>query len=308
MSWWKRDKSEPTAAPAPAELPEWTEPPTDIDDFRDRLEAVGLGHLTDDLVALVRPSCRLVPDPSIDSPTAGASRLGGVPDLPPGTEWPTGPDAPLSFVAQINLADVAEVMPSSGLPASGLMAFFYDAVSQSAWGFAPGDDVSWSVIYTAESAVCVPATWPDSLSEEGRCRGVGLRMVHELAFPAAESFDVERLGIESPWSTYGRVLGEADDLVSRLLGNPDPVQGDMQVECQLASNGVYCGDGNYLKRPEAQSLIPGADSWRLLLQIDSHEDETGMMWGDVGRLYFWITEDDLALRKWGATWMVLQCG
>lgn len=82
----------------------------------------------------------------------------------------------------------------------------------------------------------------------------------------------------------------------------------MQVECQLASNGVYCGDGNYLKRPEAQSLIPGADSWRLLLQIDSHEDETGMMWGDVGRLYFWIKEDDLALRKWGATWMVLQCG
>lgn len=135
MSWWKRDKSEPTAAPAPAELPEWTEPPTDIDDFRDRLEAVGLGHVTDDLVALVRPSCRLVPDPSIDSAAAGASRLGGVPDLPPGTEWPTGPDAPLSFVAQINLADVAEVMPSSGLPASGLLAFFYDAVSQSAWGF-----------------------------------------------------------------------------------------------------------------------------------------------------------------------------
>jgi hypothetical protein len=125
-------------------------------------------------------------------------------------------------------------------------------------------------------AVCVAASWPASLPEEGRFRGVGIRVVHELALPAAESFDVERLGIESPWSTYGRVLGEADDLVSRLLGNPEPVQGDMQVECQF--------------------------------QVDSHEEETGMMWGDVGRLYFWIKEDDLASRSWDATWMILQCG
>lgn len=308
MAWWKRDKSERTATDAPAELPEWTAPPRGIGEFRDRLGAVGLGRAADDLVALVRPSCRLVPDPSIDCAAVGASRLGGVPDLAPGTAWPTGPDASLSFVGQINLAEVAEVMPSSGVPASGLLSFFYDAVSQSAWGFAPGDDASWSVIYSSDVAACAPMSWPDDLPDEGRFRGVGVRMVHELAFPAAESFDVERLGIESPWSTYGRVLGEADDLVSRLLGNPEPVQGDMQVECQLASNGVYCGDGNYLKRPESQALVPGAGSWQLLLQIDSHEDETGMMWGDVGRLYFWIKENDLASQRWDATWMVLQCG
>lgn len=308
VAWWKRDKSEPTAAPASAEPPEWTAPPTGIDEFRDRLGAVGLGHAADDLAALVRPSCRLVLDPSIDNATVGASRLGGIPDLATGTEWPTGPDGPLSFIAQINLAEVTDVMPSSGLPATGLLAFFYDAVSQSAWGFAPGDDASWSVIYSHDVVACVPTSWPDDLSDDGRFRSVALGMAHEIAFPAAESFDVERLGIEFPWSTYGRVLGEADDLVSRLLGNPDPVQGDMQVECQLASNGVYCGDGNYLKSPEAQALIPGAGSWRLLLQIDSHEDETGMMWGDVGRLYFWIKGGDLASQKWDATWMVLQCG
>ena len=220
-----------------------------------------------------------------------------------------GPDAPLSFIAQLNLADVARVMPSnSGLPTSGLLSFFYDAVAQSAWGFAPGDDASWSVTYSPDVAACEPRAWPDSLSDEGRFGAVPLGLAMELTFPAAESFDVEQLGIESVWSTYGRVLGGGDDLVSRFLGNPEPVQGDMQVECQLASNGIYCGDGNYLRRPEAQALVPGASAWRLLLQVDSHEDETGMMWGDVGRLYFWIKEPDLESQNWDPTWMVMQCG
>jgi uncharacterized protein YwqG len=32
-----------------------------------------------------------------------------------------------------------------------------------------------------------------------------------------------------------------------------------------------------------------------------------MMWGDSGRLYWWIREADLAEGRWDATWLVLQC-
>jgi len=309
MAWWRRSKPKQSSDGSPAELPEWSAPPVDVGEFRNRLAAVGLEDVADALAGLVRPSCRLSPDPSIDVATVGMSRLGGMPDLPSEALWPVGPEAPLSFIAQINLAEVAAVMPpNSGIPTSGLLSFFYDAVAQSAWGFAPGDDASWSVIFSADATACVPRSWPDGLLDEGRFGAVPLRLSLEHVFPAAESFDVEQLGIESPWSVYGRVLGDGEEVVSRFLGNPEPVQGDMQLECQLASNGIYCGDGNYLSRPEAQALAPGASAWRLLLQVDSHEEETGMMWGDVGRLYFWIKEHHLASQKWGATWMVLQCG
>ncbi len=309
MAWWKRNEPEKRSDRSSAELPDWTTPPVGVDEFRNRLAAVGLDDVADTLVELARPSCRLSPDSSIDAASVGMSRLGGMPDLPEDVPWPNGPDGPLSFIVQLNLADVATVMPTnSGLPTSGLLSFFYDAVAQSAWGFAPGDDASWSVTYSPDVAACGRRSWPESLTDEGRFGTVPLGLTTELAFPAAESFDVEQVGIESPWSTYGRVLGEGDDLVSRFLGNPEPVQGDMQVECQLASNGIYCGDGNYLKRTEAQALVPGASAWRLLLQVDSHENETGMMWGDAGRLYFWIKEHDLASQNWDATWMVLQCG
>ena len=40
-------------------------------------------------------------------------------------------------------------------------------------------------------------------------------------------------------------------------------------------------------------LKPNAKDWRLLLQIDSNE-ENNYMWGDSGRLYFWIRKVDLA--------------
>jgi len=33
-----------------------------------------------------------------------------------------------------------------------------------------------------------------------------------------------------------------------------------------------------------------------------------MMWGDCGRLYLWITEEDLITRNFENSWLILQCG
>ena len=33
-----------------------------------------------------------------------------------------------------------------------------------------------------------------------------------------------------------------------------------------------------------------------------------MMWGDMGCLYFWIRESDLAAQRFDDAWMILQCG
>lgn len=260
-------------------------------------------------MALARSSARLVPEADVDTEAHGISRLGGRPDLPAGCRWPTGANGPLSFVAQINLVDATAVLPTdAGLPRDGLLSFFYDAVTQTAWGFDPSDREAWAVHYTAADETVKPRAFPSDLPEEGRFSPIGLTAIAELTFPAGKSFEVEQIGIANWWSTYGRVLGNGEGSISRLLGNPDPVQGDMQRECQLASNGIYCGGGNYTAKSEAQELLPGSADWRLLLQVDSFEEETGMMWGDVGRLYYWVTEHDLRSHEWSNAWMILQCG
>ncbi|HVP71666.1 MAG TPA: YwqG family protein, partial [Gemmatimonadaceae bacterium] len=92
----------------------------------------------------------------------------------------------------------------------------------------------------------------------------------------------------------------------QVLGHAIPVQGDMQVECQLVTNGLYCGDPSGYGDPRAAALRPGARDWRLLFQLDSDEG-AGLMWGDVGRLYFWMREQDLSDGRFDRAWMQLQC-
>jgi uncharacterized protein YwqG len=54
------------------------------------------------------------------------------------------------------------------------------------------------------------------------------------------------------------------------------------------------------------ALENGRSDWLLLFQLDS-DDAAKMMWGDAGRLYFWITKQDLARRDFSNVWMILQC-
>jgi uncharacterized protein YwqG len=93
----------------------------------------------------------------------------------------------------------------------------------------------------------------------------------------------------------------------RLLGHPQLIQNPMELECQLASNGVYCGGPEGYESEKAKHLQSGAADWRLLLQIDTDEEGPGWMWGDVGRIYFWIKEHDLKNLRFRDAWLILQC-
>ena len=94
---------------------------------------------------------------------------------------------------------------------------------------------------------------------------------------------------------------------NQILGYANCVQGTMELECQLVTNGLYCGDSTGYEDPRRKELEAGKNDWVLLLQIDSEEDKTGMMWGDSGRIYFWIKKQDLLNKNFNNTWCILQC-
>ena len=66
------------------------------------LKAAGLSRLIKDIDYIARSSIRLYAT-LVDEATleVGASKLGGLPDLPPGTNWPECNGLPQSFIAQI---------------------------------------------------------------------------------------------------------------------------------------------------------------------------------------------------------------
>jgi uncharacterized protein YwqG len=241
-----------------------------------RLEEAGLGGYAEDWELLVRPSIRLVPS-SAEGPEipVGASKLGGEPDLPSTFQWPTFRGRPQSFIAQINLREVHACDRDAVLPCDGLLSFFYDA-SQRAWTFGPAVGRARAVVYTPTGEALTRHAFPSGLPEKARFRPVGLRPEAEDTLASPESSEARALGLDEE-DAYEELAVHPEDTIHRLLGHPDPIQGDM-----------------------------GSFDSRLLLQIDSDEG-SGMMWGDTGRLYYWMHKDALAERRWEAAWLELQC-
>jgi uncharacterized protein YwqG len=272
------------------------------------LRAAGLERLAERILPLARPAVRLVTTKARDEKLpVGTSKVGGFPDLRRDGDWPTWSEQRLGFLAQVNVADLRAFGFCDVLPEQGLLQFFYDR-DQQTWGFDPKDRGSWCVRF--ESSV------------DGLARSVGDKLyptcrvdLHEtVAMPTWDSFDFEQLGLSSDdREAYFRALDDVESAepdatpLHQILGNPSPIQGDMQLECQLVSNGIYCGGSAGYADPRAQQLAPGAADWRLLFQLDS-DGAADMMWGDAGRLYFWITREALKQRRFDETWMILQCG
>jgi Domain of unknown function (DUF1963) len=102
-------------------------------------------------------------------------------------------------------------------------------------------------------------------------------------------------------------VDETPGLHHQLMGHADPVQNDMQLQCQLVSNGIYCGGPAGYVDPRRGALEAGASDWMLLLQVDTDEN-AGMEWGDSGRLYYWIKRSSLQSRSFDDVWLILQCG
>src|SRR5438876_3632640 len=125
-------------------------------------EKAGLARLKKDIGHLARPSIRLTAM-QVDEATLqpGASKLGGLPDLPEGVAWPEKQGQPQSFIAQIRLADVQPYDRDKVLPETGMLWFFYDA-AQEIFGEDPADRDGWSVIF-ADNATLKGASVPAKL-------------------------------------------------------------------------------------------------------------------------------------------------
>jgi len=257
------------------------------------------------LETMARPALRLVTSESDGS----RSKLGGLPNLPSELEWPSWRGTPLAFLAQIDLSELPQPGTIEDLPSEGSLYFFYHP-EQETWGFDPNDRGSWRVLYSRDRPTTPGRIPPTGLSGDSVIQEQFVEFLPIRSVP-----DTERLDL-SPGAISEDAYEELEDLKNapfqgqpkhQMGGYPDPVQNDtMELESQLASNGVYCGGPDW-NDPRIESLEGGAGEWKLLLQLDTDED-ADMMWGDAGMLYFWIRTEDLRRRDFSNVWMILQCG
>jgi hypothetical protein len=225
---------------------------------------------------------------------------------------------PLSFVAQIDFAELHAVHALDGFPAAGRLLLFCDPFD---WPWGKEDDQSRArAVFTEQPVERLqrrrpPREFDGPEAKQVMPRGYVfkpriLRPTAWLLPPPLRSAELSRLSGEAPgaWSytgpvfsayrqfwgdlyaRYPDIFGEQGEMIHQAGGPAFSIQEPVEGECARLA-----GD-----------TPAKADDWQLILQIDSDID-AGMEWGDVGRLYLSARKQDLIARRFDRCWMIMQC-
>jgi uncharacterized protein YwqG len=269
--------------------------------------AAGLSRLLKDIDFIAKDSIRLTTNIAGEYDISiGASRIGGVPDMPPDFKWPERNKIPQSFIAQIYLDDVHQYDTQGMLPTHGMLWFFYDA-KQETYGADPADRGGWSVIFSDDYSGLQRIAAPANLPAESQFKACTVSFASEVTLSQNPKLEIPHFDWTDDevkqYETFLSTFPNPDDhkaVHNQLVGNPQTIQDDMRLECQLASHGI-----TDINDPRAAGISKGANEWQLLLQVDSDE-RNGMSWGSTGMIYYWITDADLKAHTFEHSWLVLQ--
>lgn len=205
---------------------------------------------------------------------------------------------PLTFLLQIDCKDLIEFDKDNLLPHSGILSFFY-CIESNRWGFNSDDKKSFLVKYFENDSLLKKATLPSDLDENFKKKFISFKQ--RDTYPTFD--DLENDVDDKEYGIFcDKVFKDYND--HHLLGYENNIQSPMKKECELVSNGY---DKDVSEEIEKKAEI-NKDNWILLLQLDSiYDEDIDLMFGDGGRLYFWIKKDDLKKKKFDNVWMILQC-
>jgi len=293
------------------------------DELKRRLNDAGLAGIAERILQLARPCYRisraLLPENQI---SIGASKFGGSPDVPTGFTWPATPDArkpePMEFVGQIRLSDLPTPIPEPA-PQNGLLSFF-KRWSEGRVFYFPEE----TLLQRTEGPNAPFAQAPKGLWQSLRAgltpkhdplhtyRAAALTLEAALSPADGNSSMIEQLNLSKADRESYTELCEAwwpagskgEVLKHQMFGHANPVQNEMELECQF----YRLGEKPRWDLPP-ERYISAARDWVLLLQVDTDDGETGpgWMWGDAGMAYFWIHREDLATRAFDRAIVLEQC-
>lgn len=245
--------------------------------------------------------------------SAWNSRFGGIPYVPKGSVWPTwetqsfwpfGRTKKLLHLATINCADTSACDIEGVLPREGLLQFWY--AENQPWGFDPKDRGGYRVDYIMPGTKLELAQPPGKLEIFESCR---VKVVQEPSLPNTEWISE----FAAEYNEFAELDGYQELEIEmqsggphQMLGYASPVQMPMELECEMVSNGVYCG-GSAVYRDRRKEFESGARDWRILLELETDFDGPGWMWGDLGKVFYWIKRDALAAREFEKCWGIMQC-
>lgn len=218
-----------------------------------KLEQMGYGWVVERLGALRKEAIRIMTTPQAEMAFAlGASKIGGLPHLPPGFEWPRFQERPLLFLAQIDLSELPAGEAADLLPERGILYFFYEGIES---GFRPEDrDAAMIFYYQGDAALLERRGMREADESFTFDRPCALSYRTVVEYPTSREAigtdellkalpeDGKRTQVIDLVDEFLQEVADVEDWARhKLLGWPDLIQGSIFWEAQLASNGVSFG-------------------------------------------------------------------
>lgn len=120
-------------------------------------------ELEEEILDHLLPEIRLCVSTDETLPSRGSSKVGGMPDMPPGLGWPQAVDgSALAFVAQVNLAECQGLEIDPALPVQGNLYLFCSFDEEALAAGKPGFALAF---HPGAVTDLKPVDWPDEVDE-----------------------------------------------------------------------------------------------------------------------------------------------
>jgi len=246
-----------------------------------------------------------------DYEVIGNSRIGGIPDLPKHWKYPVNEEFYLSFIAQINLADLEKVNKSN-LPKKGWLYFFlgedeqtfnlenkvlyFDGNIKELEKTLPPEDLDEAMIddrffvaHKVKFELDKTITWNEDTKEYLQ-KEIGNEMF---------KFAIERteiIGNSFNQNNKNEALicmNEIENILYEFFKNEiDFIESVNQAKAENDDEKVKLEEQKLSSIKKYNELLPKKDEWQFLFQIKSN-NEIEMEWWDAGLLNFLIKRSDL---------------
>lgn len=236
-----------------------------------QLQAMGLSRFAEQILTLAQPAITLSLTRTVESEIdVGASKVGGVADLPPDVDWPTWRGWPLPFIGQVRMEEIAPLYVADDLPSTGLLSFFY-SVCDAKGELSRGDDpAAWRVLYTADTTHLIRQPLPEELRDglSTAFPACAVAFGQRLTLPDAQMIAIQALDFTSEEEqAYFDVMARWHSGANRenslyLLGYPENLQGNPFYEAYLGLHRI----------PRPISTYDFADQerhWRAMMTLRS---------------------------------------
>ena len=284
-----------------------------------------LSKLEPHLLPLIFPAIK-VTTRSTKSLPPGASRIGGLPDLPANESWPQGPCGPMTPIAMLRFSEIHAAAPWSPLPAQGLLYLWFDS-RWDRWGSDPADARGFAVRFfpdeptplTRRSAPPRPDLTEQQLEdlEPNSPEAAFILGAHTATFESAWTFENPHPGADRAIEGAIYLLTEEFDFhqatprPDQLLGRPDCFQSPFELippgplRDELSTEEFAAAAD---RRPMNAALLAKSRDWLLLADIGWEGKSGWLDLGDAGQMLWSLHKDDLARKDFSKVWLSIQCG